>query len=59
MCHTPKPLWIFLHQPIETRERKIGEPDMVAGKFPQSHRVRGQTGRAVIRTTSYGNLLRA
>jgi len=38
-CHTPKPLWIFLHQPIETRERKIGQPDMVAGNFPQPHRV--------------------
>jgi hypothetical protein len=39
-CHTPKPLWIFFHQPIETRERKIGQPDMVAGKFLQPHRVR-------------------
>jgi len=38
-CHTPKPHWIFLHQPIETRERKIGQPDMVAGKFPRPHRV--------------------
>jgi hypothetical protein len=39
-CHTPKPLWIFFHQPIETRERKIGQPDMVAGNFLQPHRVR-------------------